>query len=118
MGVANGLGMQWTLGVVTFVFLWVVGLPVLYFFALIRDGGLDSVWTWVYPPYTAMNLLLIAAFMRADWYQISAAIRKREGIADTLVDEGDIEEALIIRVEESKYGSTTEGTNLPVQIRV
>ena len=115
MGVANGLGMQWTLGYVTFVFLWVVGLPALYFFALIRHGGLDSVWTWVYPPYTAMNVVLIVAFMRADWYEISAAIRKREGIDDMLVGEGDIEEALIMHREESKYGSTSDGTNMPVQ---
>jgi len=110
MGVATGLGMQWTLGVVTLIFLWVIGLPAVYFFALVRHGGLDAAWTWVYPPYIAMNTVLIVAFVRADWYAISAAIRKREGIADILVDEGDIEEAPIIHGT-SEYGSIAERSN-------
>lgn len=106
MGVATGLGMQWTLGVVTFLFLWVLGLPAVYFFALVRDGGLNTAWTWVYPPYVAMNAVLIVAFSRADWYAISAAIRKREGISDG-ADDGDIEEALITHGA-PLYGSTVD----------
>lgn len=109
MGVATGLGMQWTLGVVTFVFLWIFGLPAVYFFAVVRNGGISSAWTWVYPPYIIMNIVLIVTFVCADWYGISAAIRKREGLSDTAFDEGDIEEALVTH-EEPKYGSTAERT--------
>ena len=105
MGIATGLGMQWTLGFVTFVFLWVIGLPAVYFFAIVRHGGLDSTWTLVFPPYIFMNALLIVAFVNADWYAISVAIRKREGISDVFVDEGDIEDALITHGA-PKYGST------------
>ena len=104
MGVSTGLGMQWTLGVVTFIFLWVFGLPAVYFFAVYRDGGLSAAWTWVYPPYIAMDIVLIIAFMRADWYAIGAAVRKREGVSETDVDEGDIEESLIVN-DTKNYGS-------------
>lgn len=108
MGIATGLGMQWTLGVVTFVFLWALGLPAMYFFSLVRGGGLGAAWTWVYPPYVFMNVVLIAAFFRADWHAISANICKREGIADdTIENEGDIE-TLMTPEPSTKYGSTTE----------
>ncbi len=107
IGIATGLGMQWTLGVVTFVFLWVFGLPAVYFFALIRGGGLGAAWTWVYPPYIVMNVVMIAAFLRADWHAISANIRKREGLVDSIIDQGDIE-ALVMHNATLKYGSTTE----------
>lgn len=110
MGVATGLGMQWTLGVVTFVFLWVFGLPAMYFFSLVRGGGIGAAWTWVYPPYIFMNIVLIAAFLRADWHAISNNIRKREGIADTIIDEGDIE--ALVTHDTSKYGSTTERSSI------
>jgi Na+-driven multidrug efflux pump len=109
MGVATGLGMQWTLGIVTLFFLWILGLPALYYFALLRGGGLEMAWTLVYPPYIFMNAVLVAAFCLADWHAISAAIRKREGISDTdeiadlLLDEGDIE--TMVAHDGPKYGS-------------
>jgi MATE family multidrug resistance protein len=114
IGIATGLGMQWTLGVVTFVFLWVFGLPAVYFFALIRGGGLGAAWTWVYPPYIVMNVVMIAAFLRADWHAISANIRKREGLTDSIIDQGDIE-ALVMHNATLKYGSTTERSVATVQ---
>jgi Na+-driven multidrug efflux pump len=109
MGIATGLGMQWTLGIVTLVFLWIIGLPAIYYFALFRGGGLETVWTWEYRPYIFMNAVLVAAFCLADWHAISAAIRKREGISDMdeisdlLLDEGDIE--TLVTHDGPKYGS-------------
>lgn len=99
--------MQWTLGVVTFVFLWVFGLPAAYFFALVHGGGLSAAWTWVYPPYIVMNVVMVVAFLRADWHAISSNICKREGVDDTITDQGDIE-ALVMHNATLKYGSTTE----------
>lgn len=109
IGIATGLGMQWTLGVVTFVFLFVFGLPAVYVFALVRGGGLSAAWTWVYPPYIVMNVVMIGAFLRADWHAISANICKREGVDDDTIatDQGDIE-ALVLHNTTMKYGSTTE----------
>jgi Na+-driven multidrug efflux pump len=109
MGIATGLGMQWTLGIVTLVFLWIIGLPAIYYFALFRGGGLETTWTWVYPPYIFMNAVLVAAFCLADWHAISVAIRKREGmsdmdrISDLFLEEGYIE--TLVTHGAPKYGS-------------
>lgn len=104
MGLASGLGMQWTLGIVNTFFLWVVGLPAVYVFAVVCGGGLDTAWAWVYPPYIFMNAGLLFAFFSADWYVVAKAIRKREG-----VEEGGIETTVGIP---PRYGSTDEESNL------
>ena len=106
MGIATGLGMQWTLGIVNLVFTWIIGLPAICYFALLRGGGLESVWTWECIPYIFMNAVLVVAFCLADWHAISVAIRKREGISDTdeiSADEGDIE--TLVAHDGPKYGS-------------
>lgn len=100
--------MQWTLGVVTCCFLFVFGLPAVYFFALVRGGGLSAAWTWVYPPYIIMNVVMVAAFLRSDWHAISANICKREGLDDTIIDQGDVEALVMHRNDTLKYGSTAE----------
>ena len=79
-GVAVGLGMQWTLGVVNLVLLWFVALPGLYMSAIEFGGGLDAAWSWIFPPYVAMNFILMYRFCVSDWDGISDDIRKREGM--------------------------------------
>jgi Na+-driven multidrug efflux pump len=76
-GVATGLGQQWTLGAVNFFFLWIFGLPVTYYFALVRGGGLDAAWTWINVPYACMNLSLLAIFVTADWHKVRDKIQER-----------------------------------------
>jgi Na+-driven multidrug efflux pump len=120
MGIATGLGMQWTLGIVTLVFLWFIGLPVMYYFAWLQGGGLETVWTWVYPPYFFMNAVLVGAFCLADWHAISASIRKREGMSD-MEDDGDVETHVVhelpnygsINAERSKLLSVEEKKSDP-----
>jgi len=80
VGVASGLGMQWTLGAVIFVCLWVVGLPGLWYFAIHRNGGIEVAWNWIYPQYMLMNAILLYKFYVADWDAISHSIRLREGL--------------------------------------
>jgi hypothetical protein len=80
MGVCAGLGMQWTLGVVTFICLWMIGMPGLWFFAVHREGGLVVAWNWIYPPYMSLNSLMCYHFYFADWDAISHLNRIREGI--------------------------------------
>lgn len=80
-GVATGLGMQWTLGFTNVVFLWLVSLPGLYWFGIVVDGAsLSTAWSWIFPPYLGMNLVLLYKFWVSDWNKISAAIREREGM--------------------------------------
>ena len=104
VGVATGLGMQWTLGVVTVISLWIVGLPCIYYFSAFLGGGIDSAWSWMLPPYIAMNIVLMISFFRSDWHQIQNDIRAREGLKDVddIVNAGDIESSDTI------YGSTSE----------
>lgn len=102
MGTLTGLGMQWTLATVTVVHLWGIGLPMAYYFAVVRGGGLEAVWRTLYPPYVAMNIILCYAFATADWHVISAEIRKKEVSSKSGIDPreglvlgyGSVEEAL------------------------
>lgn len=79
MGAATGLGMQWTLGIVTIVFLWVLGMPGAYYFAVVKGGGLGVAWSWIVPPYMAINVTLMVAFLLKDWDKLADEIRLREG---------------------------------------
>jgi hypothetical protein len=63
-----------------------------------------------------MDIVLVGAFLRADWHAISASIRKREGLANTTIEEGDIE-ARVTHEMPLKYGSTTE-RSIPVTVRM
>jgi hypothetical protein len=67
--------MQWTLGAINVFFLWVFGVPVTYYTALVRGGGVSSVWTWINAPYTCMNLSLIAIFIMTDWQKVQRKIQ-------------------------------------------
>lgn len=76
-GVANGLGMQWTLAGANIFWLWVFGLPAIYYMAYIQDGGLQAAWSWINYPYVGMNLCLIAAYALADWYDVADKIQEQ-----------------------------------------
>lgn len=83
-GVAVGLGMQWTLGVVNLAFLWFVALPGLYVHSVVYHGGLGAAWSWIYPPYFIMNVILVHRIYVSDWDAISHEVRMREGMDDEL----------------------------------
>lgn len=92
MGIATGLGMQWTLGIASFVALVVLGVPSAYYFALVEGGGLQSIWTWMNPPYVMINIVLLIALWHTDWHAISAEIIEREGgdsDEDKAIDKGE-----------------------------
>ena len=73
-GIATGLGKQWPLGVINFVFLWLFGLPMIYYTAVVLDRGLDAVWFWMNIPYLCMNIALTGLFLYADWHKIREQI--------------------------------------------
>jgi Na+-driven multidrug efflux pump len=81
-GLAVGLGMQWSLGLVCTFFLWIVALPGLYLHSVTYDGGFVTAWNWIYPPYLFMNIVLLYQFLTSSWDDISREIRVREGIED------------------------------------
>lgn len=87
-GVATGLGLQWTLGMINVSFLWIFGVPVTYYCALVRGGGLTSVWTWINFPYIGMNISLIAIFVCADWNRVRTKIQGRNKLEVSMDLEG------------------------------
>jgi hypothetical protein len=93
MGTATGLGMQWTLGLVTVVFLWVMGMPAAYYFAVVRGGGMGLAWSWIVPPYICINATLMVCFLLKDWDKLANEIRLREGV---IRQEIDIEELALV----------------------
>ena len=82
IGMSIGLGLQWTLGVVTVISLWGVGMPSAYYFAVVQEGGLLAVWTWMWPPYLMISVVMCTAIFggRVDWQEISLQVQKREGM--------------------------------------
>lgn len=73
-GVATGLGKQWPLGVINFIFLWIFGLPIIYYKAILCHEGLNAVWYWMNIPYLCMNITLCILFVYSDWYKIQKQI--------------------------------------------
>jgi MATE family multidrug resistance protein len=98
MGIATGLGMQWTLGVVTFFFLWIFGLPSALFFGVSVYESLDVVWDLIWPPYMFANVTLVSIFLSKDWNTISRDVRTREGLLEHSDSESD-------SIEATCYGS-------------
>jgi MATE family multidrug resistance protein len=116
LGIATGLGMQWTLGLVTVVFLWILGFPAAWYAATTKmkemvqthpdtDGteALVAAWQWINPPYVAINVVLVICFVSVDWYHIRDTIRIREGMVDLFSDDDDDENE-----EENRNGSNNK----------
>lgn len=106
MGACIGLGMQWTLGISTFLVLWIFGLPAAYYASVTLGGGLNAAWTWVWPPYVFMNVYLAGVIVRADWDDIAEQIRIREGMELVSKRPSFVETAPCI----GAYGSIQNGT--------
>lgn len=90
-GVATGLGMQWTLAGINLFWLWIFGLPAIYYFAVVCGGGLDAAWTWINFPYVGMNICLLATFATIDWQGITESfqeIRMFDPTMDLILDVG------------------------------
>jgi Na+-driven multidrug efflux pump len=79
LGIFTGLGKQGTLGMICVMYLWVLGLPMTYYCAVIQGGGLKAVWDTMYLVYVAINITLCASLLWTDWEDIAIQIRIREG---------------------------------------
>ena len=77
-GISNGLGKQWDLGMINVFFLWVFGMPIIYYTTIIKEnGGLQDAWLWMNIAYIGINGTLIVVFCTADWYKIQEKILSR-----------------------------------------
>lgn len=80
MGVCVALGMQWTLGIGTFITLWMIGIPSAYYFSVVQNGGIIMAWSTVWPPYVLLPIALTIAITNVNWNAIANDIRIREGV--------------------------------------
>jgi Na+-driven multidrug efflux pump len=86
-GVAVALGLQWTVGCLTMIFLWLFGLPCAWYFGIVHYQSIDVVWSWLIPPYACMNVTLMVSFFYQDWDRISEEIREREQMEESSSDD-------------------------------
>ena len=105
-GIATGLGMQMTLGMWTLLFLWCLGLPASYYFAICQDQGLKAVWTWIIPPYVLIDVTMLILFYFQDWEEIATLVRIREGLQKQVDCQDETLESLHL-MESFKHGDTT-----------
>jgi Na+-driven multidrug efflux pump len=113
MGISTGLGKQWMFGIVTFVFLWGLSLPAIYYFAIRGGGGLDMAWACIYQPYIAMNMYFLYAFWKEDWEAIRIEIRIREKMDDnSSQDDNEGEMTATKTIEGAQNGTIDETTRL------
>jgi len=111
-GVANGLGMQWTLAATNVFWLWVFGLPAIYYMAYIRDGGLESAWNWINYPYIGMSACLIAAYAMANWQKVADKIQEEDKNTSKDENESASESAPLIH----ERGSGDQGYGSSMQV--
>mmetsp|Transcript_15781 Transcript_15781/g.24027 ORF Transcript_15781/g.24027 Transcript_15781/m.24027 type:complete len:221 (-) Transcript_15781:285-947(-) len=77
LGISNGLGKQMVIGAWTVIFLWILGLPLIYYTAIVQGGGLTKLWHWLYLPYLLVNIIMSFNFI-FDWEELGKEIRIRE----------------------------------------
>lgn len=87
-GILRALGMQWRMASIIFAVLWCAALPTLVYTLVIRQGGVNAIWTCLPLFYLVLNGLLIYSYVTADWHQVSRDIRKRRSsIAEEIATE-------------------------------
>mmetsp|Transcript_23713 Transcript_23713/g.40224 ORF Transcript_23713/g.40224 Transcript_23713/m.40224 type:complete len:107 (-) Transcript_23713:108-428(-) len=80
--------MQWTVGIINTVALWVFTAPAVYILAVRQGGGLEGAWSCLWPPYLIMDILIFYKIAVFNWEDFSEQVRKREGLEPaTTIDE-------------------------------
>ena len=78
----NGLGLQWTGGPVLLIFLWGFTLPAIYYYSIVKEGGINSVWKVMFHSYALLDVMFIYYYATTDWYKISERVNKELGVND------------------------------------
>jgi len=78
--------MQWQMAGIVIFSLWFVTLPLVLWFAVWQQGGLQVQWSILPAAYTGMQFLLAASYMTLDWKAKSKEIR--ESLKKRMVNEG------------------------------
>ena len=79
--ILRALGMQWELAKIIFICLWCGALPVIWYYSVRENGGIDAVWSILPVMYTLMQVLLFLSYANADWHKISITIRENSRLS-------------------------------------
>ena len=89
--------------------------------AYVREGGIESAWSWINYPYVGMISCLIAAYAMTNWYQVADKIQKQDVTNPSpSLDSGSLdnmESASLVRSTNSKK-SQQYGSDFQVQVVV
>jgi multidrug resistance protein, MATE family len=91
-GISTGLGKQWLAGYLTILFMFVLGIPSLYYFAVYKEGGLDIAWLWLLLPNIGVNVALAIGLALSDWDAISAKILEEDSDSEYDENYGDVDD--------------------------
>eukprot|EP00038_Savillea_parva_P016131 m.16053 g.16053 ORF g.16053 m.16053 type:complete len:518 (+) comp3348_c0_seq1:330-1883(+) len=70
-GILVGIGRQMSLGVVTIIVLWVIGLPVMLHVMFGLHAGLPGLWQVMLGTYATFDGVIVFGYIFADWNAIS-----------------------------------------------
>ena len=75
--ILRALGKQWRMAAAIFGSLYVCALPCLFYFAVHREGGIETVWTILPIFYGVMQIFLALCYVFEDWAAIGEEIREK-----------------------------------------
>lgn len=80
--------MQWHTAAIICVVLWFVALPIIVYTSIVRDGGVNAIWSCVPLSYLVLNIFLIHSYVTANWDTISLeARRRRSSVTESIATE-------------------------------
>ena len=80
--------MQWRLAIIIVLVLWFGALPTLVYVSIVRDGGINAIWSTFPLFYVVLNIFLMHSYITANWHAISCEVReRRRSSADIMVSE-------------------------------
>ena len=74
-GIMRALGMQWRLAFMISSYLFLVVLPAVVYFAVIKKGGLYTQWTILAICYILFQIILVFGYIQEDWEAHSTMIK-------------------------------------------
>lgn len=87
-GILRALGMQWRMAGIICIVLWCAALPTLVYVAVVKEGGVNAIWTCLPVFYLVLNALLIHSYVSADWQAVSNEVQRRKSsVAETIASE-------------------------------
>ena len=74
--ILRALGLKWRHAVITCFCIWVLTLPTVTYFSMIRGGGLVALWTVLQISYKLMQAALVMGYTSVNWKKHSMSMQE------------------------------------------